>query len=477
MRITAAKALFASRYVNLEQAAQVSGAKWEPFQIHMLNNMSRFGIYSKSRQIAWSFTAALDAVIDSILCPDTPHIFVSINQDEAKEKIRYAINVIEAIDEPVRPRLTQRSQQSLEFSNRSRMISHPCRPPRGKPRTRIYFDEIAHYQKGLDREIYRAGLPSTVKGDGYIRLGSSPMGASGLFWEIMTEAVRPYPGYKGHRLMVPWWHVSALSLDVPTALQLAPRMATEERVQTFGTPALLEIFTNMFLEDFQQEFECAWLDEATAWISWDVIKRNQSADLACWHAQDISDAALQLETVKRALESGQIEQSLAGGIDVGRKKDLTEFFILGKTTTGDLPVRWMISLDKTEYDDQEDIMVQIIKALPFVRVLVDETGIGSQLAENLRKHTGGVAKGVTFTQGSKERWAVEARIRAERGSTPMPLDRALAYQIHSIKRMQTGTGKAKFDTERNEKHHADKFWAWALAIYAARQSIREFVNV
>ena len=30
-----------------------------------------------------------------------------------------------------------------------------------------------------------------------------------------------------------------------------------------------------------------------------------------------------------------------------------------------------------------------------------------------------------------------------------------------------------FDTERNEKHHADKFWAWALAVWAASKPAAE----
>jgi phage FluMu gp28-like protein len=477
MRILSHKARFASRYIDLEAAAQVPGAEWEAFQIRFLNNTDRFDIEVKSRQIAWSFTAAVDAVVDGILNEDTPHIFVSINQDEAKEKIRYAKNIIEAMDPDKRPKLIQDSQTSLEFGNGSRLISHPCRPPRGKPRARVYYDEMAHYQSGLDREVYRAGLPATAKGDGYIRIGSSPLGATGLFWEIFTEAMRAYPGYAGHRIKIPWWHVRSLCKDVPEALKLASHMATEDRVRLFGTKPLVELYENMFIEDFQQEFECSWVDEAIAWISWDVIKRNQDPGLICWHSKSVVQARRHLAAFQQALDDGKVESSLAGGIDVGRKRDLTEFFIIGKSPSGSLPVRWMISLSQVEYDDQEGLFVELIKALPFVKVLVDETGIGSQLAENLRKRTGGVSEGQSFTQPAKEVWAVEARIQAERGNTPLPVDRDLAYQIHSIKKRMSATKHASFDTERNETHHADKFWAWALALYAGKSRVREFLKV
>ena len=55
----------------------------------------------------------------------------------------------------------------------------------------------------------------------------------------------------------------------------------------------------------------------------------------------------------------------------------------------------------------------------------------------------------------------------QKRKTPLPVDRSLAYQIHSIKKIVTGSKNLVFDTSANEKHHADKFWAMALALAAA----------
>jgi phage FluMu gp28-like protein len=460
------KLLFAVDKICLPEAAQVDGADWEKFQLQFFNNSTRFGIDTKARQIAWSWTAACDAVIDSILNPGTPHIFVSINLDEAKEKIRYARQIVSAIVDPkYRPRLARDSQTELEFTNGSRLLSHPCRPPRGKARSRIYLDEMAHYKSGTDREIYTAALPSTTKGDGYVRIGSSPLGATGLFWEIVTESMRRYPGYDGNRRIIPWWGIRALCKDVETAQQIAPEMLTEERVQAFGTPVLIEIYENMFLEDFQQEYECAWIDEAIAWISWQNIKNNQDSDLLWWHAKSVDEAIATVPQIQEAIRCRKIESVFVGGLDVGRVKDLTEFVVVGRGAERRLPVRFMVSLDRVEFDDQQDCFRHIITSLPFSAVLVDKTGLGMQLAENLEQT--GRAIGVSFTNEIKELFAVEARIQAERGKTPLPLDRDLAYQIHSIKKTVTAAKYNRYDTERNEKHHADKFWGWAMAIYAA----------
>jgi hypothetical protein len=457
VQIKTAKALFAAKYIDIEAASGIPDARYEPFQIEYLNTDARFAIYVKARQIAWSFTAALDAVVDGILNPNTPHIFTSINMDEAAEKIRYGRAIVEAIRPDRRPRLVGDSASRLEFDNGSRLISHPCRPPRGKPQARIYLDEIAHYPSGM----------ATTKGDGYIRIGSSPLGATGLFWEIATEATRKYPGYNGHRHFLPWWEVRALCRNPLEAHLQAEGLLTEERVRTYGTQSLVEIYENMLLEDFQQEYECAWVDETTSWIPWDIVTANQAPDLVHFRAKGVDEALGLIPDVLRAVAAGTIEPALTGGVDIGRTRDLTELIAVGKTTTGQFPVRVMVSLDRVEYDSQERCLRELITRLPFTQVLVDQNGIGAQLAENLSRT--GRAQGVAFTNATKELWAVEARIQAERKATPLPVDRELAYQIHSIRKSVTAAKNNVFDTERNEKHHADKFWAWALAIWAASQ--------
>lgn len=474
------KADFATEFIDLSQATGLDDVWWEDFQLEFLNNPGRFGIDVKSRQIAWSFTAAVDAVVDGVLNPGNPHIFTSINQDEAKEKIRYTRQILEALDLPPsdRPRLVRDSQTEIELADGTRFISHPCRPPRGKPNARIYLDEFGHYPEGMDREVYRAALPATSKGSGYIRVGSSPMGASGLFWEIFTQTMREYPGFV--RGFYPWWEMRAFCHDPERARVEAPTMQTHERVYTFGTAAIIDIFENMFLEDFQQEYECEWVDEASAWIDWELIARNQrafsDADMLYWKAESVDQALAMLDGIKEAIERKQIEPVLAAGIDIGRKRNTTELIAVGKSTTGQLPTRIMITLDRVEFDDQQRCFEQVIAALPFTSVLIDQNGIGMQLAENLNRRFRQRVQPAEFTNPNKELWAVEARVQAERVNVPLPPDRDLAYQIHSIKKKTTAAKHNTYDTEANEKHHADKFWAWALAVYAASSTVQPAVR-
>jgi phage FluMu gp28-like protein len=459
---------FLVEYLNLPEAVGDPDANWETFQLKHLNNPSLLDIELKSRQVGWSWLAAAESVASAILYKRTPHIFVSINHEEAQEKIRYAKTIMEALDTEVRPRLVIDNKNELEIANGSRLISHACRPPRGKARAKVYLDEFAHYPN--DRKIYQAAIPILSKG-GMIRIGSSPLGARGMFWEIYTQSMRKYPGYT--RNAIPWWMTKAMCKDTRKAYIEAPAMTPDERVKVFGSERLVQLFENMPLEDFQQEYECAWLDETISWIDWDLIKRNQmqAAEDKLWHrrAKGIDEALMAINEVWEEVKMGHIEQTFVGGMDIGRSHDTTEIILLGDNRySNSLPYRLHITLARTEFEDQKTVVSKVLETLPVTSFLIDKGLIGMELAEKMSQKYP-QAQGVQFTNPTKELWAVEVKLRAQRAEVPIPMDRDFAYQIHSIRRKMTKVaGQSQFDTEANEKHHADMFWAWALAIWAGK---------
>ena len=461
------RAQFLIDNLNLPKASGIETAVWEDFQLRHLNNDALFGIESKSRQIAWSFTAAAEAVADAIL-EKRDSIFSSINLEEAKEKIRYAETIYENLEIGNLPRLVTCNALNLEFDNGARLTSFPAKPVRGRPKSNWYGDEFAHVPR--DRQIYKGSFAIISKG-GRVRLGSSPMGASGLFWEIFTEAVKTYPGFT--RKTTPWWEIRYFCIDVKTARQAAPLMATFERVEQFGTDRLKAIFANVPLEDFQQEYECAFVDESTAWITWDEIRaaEAQGTGLECRLAAGKSES---LETVfeaifelARLVHEGKIENVLAVGMDIGRTRHTTEIFAVGCSNAGSYPLRLALTLDGCTFDQQFAVLSKVLEFLPIKKAFIDRGGLGMNLAENAARRFPAKAEGVNFTQQSKQLWATDAKMLIQQGKTPLPVETDLAYQIHSIKRIVTPSKNVLFDTVRNEKHHADKFWAWALAIAAA----------
>lgn len=465
------RAAFLVEFLDLPEAAQFEGAKWEHFQLEHLQDDSKLRIENKSRQIAWSFTTAAEAVADAILTKRGT-VFQSINLQEAQEKIRYAKNVINALPPDVRPRLLTDNKQELEFDNGARLISLPGNPQRGKAQMNVVFDEWAHIVK--DREVYTAALPVISKGGGRVRGGSSPMGASGIFWEIYREDLRPYPGYT--RKLTPWWEVQAFCTNVREAAKVAHIYTTEQLVNTFGREAIKLVFDNMLLEDFEQEYCCIFVDETTAWITWEEIKAIQDAGLLCELSlsrdSSVDNATAVIDLLRERIGAGKIERAFVAGVDIGRTRNTTELSILGIGTTDNLPMRALITLDNCDFDSQEQVISYALTVLPIAKMLIDQNGLGMQLSENMAKRFPVKAEGYQFTNTSKALLATEAKMLVQKGRPSIPVDRSLAYQIHSIKKLVTASKNVVYDTEKNEKHHADKFWSWVLGLVAGWNIIK-----
>lgn len=457
--------LYLTANLDLEAASGVPGARWEPFQIAHLDDESTFRIENKSRQIAWSWLIAAESMADAILSGQSS-LYVSINRNEAQEKIRYAQDVYTNLN-VTRPAIVGESQTHIELDNGARLLSLPSRPPRGKARHNVYLDEFAHLQ--WPRAVYTAALPIISKG-GRLRIGSTPFGPQGMFWEIYTEQIQPYPGY--HRAFTPWWMVQSMCRDVRSARRQAPRMSQDERVARFGTQRLQTLYANMLSDDFAQEYEGSFADSGNSWITYAEWANVQSPDLLS-EAESVQGSHIDpvFDTVERLRQlslDARIERTFTVGMDVGRKHDASEIFICGLGTTGVIPVRGNITMHKSPFDAQIAVVRAVLDRLPVVSMLVDKSGLGMQLAEQLEALYPGKVTGVDFTNTDKATWAVEARMLTQKSKVVVPVDRALAYQVASVKRIQSGNSIV-FDAERTNEHHADKFWAWALATYAASQ--------
>ena len=102
------------------------------------------------------------------------------------------------------------------------------------------------------------------------------------------------------------------------------------------------------------------------------------------------------------------------------------------------------------------------------RLAMDSTGIGNQLSEELKDEYGSrMVEPVMFTPKTKEELAYKLLYAFQDKNIRIPDDEDIKNDIHSIKRMNTSTGAIRFDAQRSETDgHADRFWSFALAIYA-----------
>ncbi|MGC8843830.1 MAG: terminase large subunit domain-containing protein, partial [bacterium] len=118
-----------------------------PYQFAFLNEKSRFTITVKARQVGFSYAFALRGLTKALQEPNYSALYLSLNQRDAEEKIRYARLLYHSQPKSVRKkiRLVRDSLQEMAFSNGSRLLSLPCSSGlRGKS-GHLYLDEFAHF--------------------------------------------------------------------------------------------------------------------------------------------------------------------------------------------------------------------------------------------------------------------------------------------------------------------------------------------
>jgi len=446
--------------------------RFDDYQRDFLESTARFQIYLKGRQLGFSFVSAARALARAQNLDDYTCLLASYKLDDAKEKIRYAKQLYDALPDQYKKRKLVDNTTSLEFVSKSgrqstgaRIIAQGKGPIRGKGGTfvDVVLDEFAFFG-AWDDQVYTSAVPVLTRAKhGSLTLISTPLGKLGKFYDIWDGA-KTYKSYK--RKVVYWWDFSLLCKDVQRARQEAHAMHTLHRVEVFGTEQLHELFNAMDLESFQQEFECAFIDDTSSYFPLEMIysclMNDEPAGDGIPEQQRLMASGLE---DLRAKTTGR----LGGGFDVGRRKDASELMALDATDNGKI-LRFMATYKQSDFDLQRKELRRFVDIAQPVRLCIDENGIGMDLAEGMFKTYGAQVERVPFTNATKELMAVQLHTEFERGRAGIliPNDRDLITQIVSIKREVTANGAFRYSAERNEKHHGDKFWALALANYAVK---------
>jgi phage FluMu gp28-like protein len=444
--------------------------QFDDYQREFLEDTARFQIYLKGRQLGFSYVSAARGLARSQNLDDYTCIIASYKLDDSKEKIRYAKQLYDALPDQYKKRKLVDNTTSLEFVSKSgrqstgtRIIAQGKGPIRGKGGgfLDVILDEFAFFGS-WDKIVYESAVPvfTRVK-HGSLTIISTPLGKQGKFYEIW-DGVKKYKSYK--RRTIYWWDFSLLCKDVPRARREALHMHTLKRVEEFGTEQLHELFNAMDIESFQQEFECAFIDDSSSYFPLDMV-------YSCVMDDEVQEGVQSEQD--RLMASGfedlrhKTTGRLGGGYDVGRRKDASELISLDATDNGKI-LRLMETYKQSDFETQERELDRYLDIARPIRLCIDENGIGMQLAEGRRRKFGGQVEPVAFTNASKESMAVSLHREFEkgRGGILIPNDRDLISQIVAIKREVTSTGAFRYSVERNDKHHGDKFWALALANWA-----------
>ena len=409
----------------------------------------RFRCVEKARQTGFSWIFAAEGVVRAHMRPNYKGFFVSYNLGDAKEKIGYARDLYESLPNGFKKKLVEDSKTALAFTDvnsraTSRILSLPSRAPRGKGGD-VYLDEFAHY---LDDEAVWKGTTALIARhpEAQLTICSTPAGRRGVFWMIARqETEKRFPKFM--RMRVPWWFSRHYCKKPRAAVADGiASMGTVERIEKWGLEPIREQWDSLLSEDFQQEFECVYVDEAHSYYSWELLN-------SCARDIKLHDDSVGWEVAGR----------LTAGYDVGRRRDLSALTII-EEIDGHQFVRYLNQWERRPFEEQRLTLIEAMENLPIQKLRIDANGIGIQLAEELVERYGeDKVEAVNFTQQDKELMATDFKILLEKGDITIPRHRDLLVQSHSIRKKTGMGGKPMFDSERNAKHHGDLYWATALA--------------
>ena len=458
--------LLAVPAVWLEMLTELDGEPFrlEPFQIRFLNDRSRSRIVNKSRQIGFSTILAGEVVATASTRGNYKANIVSVNQDEANDKITIASNLYHSInpeldeehlgDRALKPVLYINSADKLGFHRPPRLSEIKSQPAssgvRGG-RKDIYFDEAAHIRDFA--KLYQAAYPATIRGNGRMTIISTPLGLSGLFADIFNDE-DTYPGYSRHA--VPWWESRYMVREgwLEEAIAMAAQLDTREQVARYGNDSIKEILSGFGSDivGFQTEFCAQFVDETTAYYPWGLIYDGIDDTLPLWATIPTGWEPLGYVSI---------------GVDLAKKRDETVFTVV-EHIEGDAGVERhvrYVESSQAPYAEQYKTLKKLVDSTGATRLTIDQTGLGQVFVDNIRSGLWPIPpecrlEGIAFTNQKKEAWATKFKGDLQAKSIHLLRQSDLLRQIHGIQRTRSEAGFYKFAGAKD-----DYFWSLMLALY------------
>ncbi len=434
-----------------------------PYQKAAVESNARFRWSNWARQTGKSFTLSLRRIIRG-LQRRRNQIFLSASERQSRELMQKARQHCQALHITAR-HYNERfldgvryKQLEIELPGGVRIIGLPAKPETIRGFTGdVFLDEFAMHAD--DRAIWAATFPTLLRGDGELDIASTPKGKGNIFYELSKNE-------KFERSTITLQNAVDQGLDV-SCDEIRTSMADEEL--------------------YRQEFQCEFVDEATALLTYEQIARCEDATID----KDISIKQI-ADECKTMHKKTKKSPDLSVGLDIGRKRDLTVFWIIQRIAgiaqvaralpdasnsthaaralpnVGSFRTVAVYELSNTPFREQFDILRQIMSLKYVRRCCIDAGGIGMHLAESaVEKFGPHRIEPVTFTAATKSHMAGTLRIAIESATLKIPTCETIRNDFHSLQRSITSAGHFRLDAAHSKTGHADRFWAAALALQAA----------
>ena len=413
-------------------ASQVNGiVPLYEYQKRWLADKSRFKMANKGRQTGFSFGVALEVVLDAVE-HKTLWVLLSRGERQSKElmeKVSMHAKAVGYVCEVLESdfRLDKQDYKLLEITlpNGSRIIGLPANPDTARGFSgNVVLDEFAFHRDG--RKIWNSLYPTITRGY-KIRIISTPNGRSGKFYELWSGENR----WSKHEVNIYQAVQDGLPIDIE---DLREGCDSED--------------------DWLQEYCCEFLDEASAFLTYELITGCENEETTTLELPELFNPT----------------GDLFLGMDIGRKKDLSVIWLWEKL--GDVfYTRAVQELVRMKFRDQKSILYDYLRLPRLRRACIDNTGIGANLAEDAQIDFGkSRVEEVTFTSAAKGEIAVNMRQTFEDKQARIPISKNIRNDLHSVKKLVTAANNIRYDADRNENGHADRFWAAGLGLHAGQMT-------
>ena len=403
-----------------------------PYQRRWLDDNARFKIGMFARQTGKTFMNCAEILKNCIEAEQnnskTRWIILSRGERQAQEVMtEHLIPLAKAFEELYKsascgapfPKV-HKSQNAMIFANGSRVSVLPANPDTARGfSANLFLDEFAFHNDS--NAIWRALFPVVSKNGLKLRIVSTPNGSDNMFFRLMQDEAE---GWSKHRIDI----FQAVEQGLPRDIETLRKNTLDESL-------------------WKQEFELDWQDGSTKWLARNLIENAQND------------------------KAGRPDLFQGGpvfiGNDIARRNDYWVAVALEKYDEK----YWLREIQShkaisfREQDQRLDRMVQRYRAQ---RIAMDATGIGEKPVEDAAMRYGkSKTIAVNFTPAKKLDLATRLKRCLQEGTLIIPPCPILFEDLHAL-RAQHRNNKTHLNAESSQ-HNADRFWAIALALFAAQK--------
>jgi phage FluMu gp28-like protein len=405
-------------------AEKALGMKPFPYQVKLLEDPSKRVVACMGRQSGKTTTIAMKAIYFAYT---NSNVTVLITSPSLRQSVimfdRIAAFVYSA--PRLRNKIVRATRTLIHFDNGSRIIALPCSENllRGYSANMCICDEAAFMPEEVITQVIFPMLSTT---DGYAIFLSTPWGKDHFFYRAFVN-----PVYKVHRVK---------SKECPL---IKPEFLEEMR-------------QNMTREAYLMEYEAEFVEALNSFFSQSLIR--SCVELAQKYSVDLYSS----------LESSFPAGDYYAGVDFGKLQDYSVIMVLRRE--GDiLKLVYMYQFPlETPYTHVIGHLVRANQKFGFRQVLVDQTGVGEPVLEEIRNQGLTNLQGVKFTVQTKEELLTSLKIAMEQNRLALPYDRQLSEQINEQQYEYSKSGHLQFS--HSENSHDDMLWSLALAVYISTQA-------